>query len=205
MSCTIKARAKLRALFPRNHWTAIAVGLALAGAVVFVITWQLARINRDDPPVTVLWFCTVALIGATDAALRKARRVAARRRPGLPVEQRDVAMRVAETAQRWSPEQITEFCELHDSGDATDKASDRAAVALVEAGRMDDEVQAVWHRLIDVGGNAVDVFLAVLTADLIPWKDWERLTRWWRAAGLAELPSPRSPHWRPLPRGPETV
>ena len=65
-----------------------------------------------------------------------------------------------------------------------DRAGSRAYKQLRRAGRLTVDVDDALDSLCGIVGGATDVALAVLARDLISADDYERLTRWWRAAGL---------------------
>ncbi|MEV1321938.1 hypothetical protein AB0J14_38320 [Micromonospora arborensis] len=89
-------------------------------------------------------------------------------------------------AEALTPDRADHYQKIYnrhwDSG--VNRAGSRAYKQLQRAGRLTVDVDDALDSLCGIVGGATDVALAVLARDLIPAEDYERLTRWWRSAGL---------------------
>ncbi|MEU1240019.1 hypothetical protein ABZ388_06640 [Micromonospora parva] len=94
--------------------------------------------------------------------------------------------RVVHVVETMAPDQADHYQKTYsrhwDTG--IDRAGSRAYKQLQRSGRLTADVDDALDSLCGIVGGATDVAIAVLTRDLISADDFEKLTRWWRAAGL---------------------
>lgn len=94
--------------------------------------------------------------------------------------------RVVQIAEAMTPDRVDHYQRIYsqhwDSG--INRIGRRAYKQLRNAGRATVDVDDALDSLCGIVGGATDVAIAVLARDLITAEDFERLTRWWRAAGL---------------------
>jgi hypothetical protein len=172
---------------------------ALAG--LGLLATAAAIVAAQDSPRTIrAWAIistAVVLLAAAETgyallflrARRQGRRAVAAAAATLRVADLDAAaIKIAVAVLDWTEAERATYRDLVDQTPELALARVGMRRSLRGTGRVDAGMRTIADQLAAAGGlHAADVFLAALSTDLIGYRDWEPLTRWWRAADLKPI------------------